>query len=121
MSTTDEEQRAWRRIRREERGISTPEENQALEWLATRLRRLDVVLPGKISDWDVAASWESRHWPKLKTALQPIDARDHAAIDRTFEQYQRDNGLLIDVTPAPADQPRLPDPRKFLLNSALEQ
>lgn len=107
MSTADEEQRAWKRIRREERGISTPEENQALEWLATRLRRLDVVLPGQISDWDVAASWQSSHWPKLKKALGSIDVRDHAAIDRKFEEYQRQNGLLIDATPEPGERREL--------------
>jgi hypothetical protein len=84
MSAADDEQRAWKRIRREERGISTPEENRALDWLATRLRRLDVVLPGRMSDWDTAASWESHHWPKLKAALLPFDARDHVLIDQTF-------------------------------------
>jgi len=54
-----------------------------------------------MSDWDTAASWESHHWPKLKAALLPIDARNHAESDRAFEQYQRENGLLIDVKPEP--------------------
>jgi hypothetical protein len=39
--------------------------------------------------------WESSHWTKLKKALEKIDARDHAAIDRKFEEYQRQNGLLL--------------------------
>ena len=37
----DEEELARRRCKGEEQGISTPEGNQALEWLAGRLRRTD--------------------------------------------------------------------------------
>lgn len=107
MSGSDEEQAAWRRIRREERGISTPEENQALDWLAKRLRCVNSPAPGQISDWHLAASWESRHWPKLKTALQNIDPRDQTAIDRAFETYQRENGLLLDISPEPGDRSTL--------------
>jgi hypothetical protein len=31
--------------------------------------------------------------------LEPIDARNHEAIDETLAGYQRKNGLLIDVQP----------------------
>lgn len=99
MSTADEEELARQRVRRHERGESTAEENRALEWLATRLRRDDVALPGRMSDWHTAASWPSTHWLKLKNALESIDPRDHSAIDRAFEEYQRTNRLLIDITP----------------------
>jgi hypothetical protein len=93
--TDDEEQRAWKRVRREESGISRPEENQAFGMACNQTPQDDVPLPGRMRDWHTAAAWESSHWPKLRKALQDIDARDHSAIDRTFEEYQRKNRLLM--------------------------
>ena len=108
--TTQDEEAARRLIEREERGLSTPEENSALEWLATRLRRDDVLLPGHMSDWHTAAAWQSHHWPKLKAVLETIDPQDHSAIDRAFGKYSLQNGLLIDTTPQPQAAQRIDRP-----------
>ena len=102
----DHEERAWTRIRREARGLSAPEENQALEWLATRLRRIESGSSvAQVGDWHTVAAWESTHWPKLKAALQNIDPRDHTAIDRACEKYARKNGLLVDTAGAADEDP----------------
>lgn len=94
MARDADEELGWRNYRREKKGLSTTEENRAIEWLATRLRS---------DDWKLVFSWDSTHWTKLKKELEPIDARNHEAIDETLAGYQRKNGLLIDVQPPPRE------------------
>jgi len=94
MARDADEEQGWRNYRREQKGLSTPEENRAIEWLATRLRT-DV--------WKQVFSWDSTHWTKLKKELEPIDARNHKEIDQTLLDYQRKSGLLIDIQPPPRE------------------
>ena len=94
MARDADEEQGWRNYRREQKGLSTQEENRAIEWLATRLRS---------NDWKRVFSWDSTHWTKLKKELEPIDARNHKEIDQTVLDYERKNRLLVDIQPPPRE------------------
>jgi hypothetical protein len=96
VTTEEDEKAAWRRIRREESGVSSRAENLALESLAQRLRQ---------DDWNIAAGWASYHWCNLATRLRDVHPRDQDRIDSEFLHYQATNRLLIEHPVEPPHRP----------------